>query len=202
MRRKKNKPGRRMDLSQQPGFLLRESRRLALVVLLFAWVSSLASSRAETRSMHEYELKAGVLYRILEYVEWPADSLSSNSPTIQIGLLGTFPYLQAIKVLNDKMVRGRKLVVKHLSGPAEAIDCQVLFIGASEEPQLSRIIGEIDGRPILTVGEVEGFAMNGGMINLVEGRNRIVMEVNREVADRARLSISSQLLKLAKILPR
>jgi hypothetical protein len=36
----------------------------------------------------------------------------------------------------------------------------------------------------------------------VAGPNRIVMEINREVASQARLSLSSQLLKLAKLVSR
>ena len=63
-------------------------------------------------------------------------------------------------------------------------------------------MAQIKDGPVLTVGEVEGFAEQGGMVNLLAGPNRIVMEINREVANRAGLSVSSQLLKLAKLIPR
>ena len=157
---------------------------------------------AQTGTLHEYELKAGVLYHILEYVEWPAGSKTSNSPCIQIGLLGEIPFAEALGVLDGKTMQGRKVIVKRFSRAADAVDCQVLFIGASEKPRLPEIVEDLKNHAILTVGEVEGFATKGGMINLIAEQNRIVMEINREVAGQAHLNISSQLLKLAKVFPK
>jgi len=67
---------------------------------------------------------------------------------------------------------------------------------------MSDIIAEVRNRPVLTVGEVEGFAEQGGIVNLLADQNRITMEINRATAGESRLSISSQLLKLAKVFPR
>lgn len=174
--------------------------RWLLIVALWA---SLGASRcgAQAGMQREYELKAGVLYHIIKYVEWPVASRSNTPPTLQIGLLGRIPHAEAIEVLDGKTVQGRRLVVKRLAAEDEARHCQVLFIGASEKPRLAEIVSGTKSLPILTVGEVEGFAEHGGMVNLVEQQNRIAMEINREVASQAGLSISSQLLKLAKVFP-
>jgi hypothetical protein len=160
---------------------------------------TLAPCPAQTGTQHEYEVKAGVLYRIIGYVEWPKDSLPESHPIIQIGLLGQIPFPEALEVLDGKTVQGHKLVVKRLTDLSAAADCQVLFIGASEKPRLAEIVAGIKNRPVLTVGEAEGFAEGGGVVNLIAGQNRIVMEINREAAGRAGLSISSQLLKLARV---
>jgi hypothetical protein len=154
---------------------------------------------AQTGTAHEYALKAGVLYHIIEYVEWPRGS--NNTSTIEIGLLGDIPFADSLEVLNSKAIQGRKLVVKRIATPAEAESCHVVFVGASEKPRISQIVNELKNRPVLTVGEVEGFAEKGGMVNLIAGPNRIVMEINRQVAADAKLSMSSQLLKLAKLVP-
>ena len=171
---------------------------LGLVLL----TGTMASGYAQMRNQHEYEVKAGVLYHIIEYVEWPADSLTNNPAEIQIGLLGQIPFAEALEVLDGKTLQGRKVVVKRISTAQEAGKCQVVFIGASEKPRLPEIIGELKDQPVLTVSEVEGFAERGGMVNLIAGPNRIIMEINREVANQSRLSISSHLLKLAKVIPR
>jgi hypothetical protein len=160
---------------------------------------TLAPCQAQTGTQHEYEVKAGVLYHIIGYVEWPKDSAPDNQSVIQIGLLGQIPFPEALEVLDGKTVHGHKLVVKRLTDLSAAADCQVLFIGASEKPRLAEIVAGIRNRPVLTVGEVEGFAEGGGVVNLVAGQNRVVMEINREAASRAGLSISSQLLKLARV---
>ena len=157
---------------------------------------------AQTGTQHEYELKAGVLYHIIEYVEWPKSALSNNPPAIEIGLVGQLPFAEALEVLSGKSVQGRELVVKRISDVQSAANCQVLFISASEKARLPQIVGQVKDRPVLTVSEVPGFAEEGGMVNLLAGPNHIVMEINRDAANQARLSLNSQLLKLAKVFPR
>jgi hypothetical protein len=184
-----------------PGGLRHHAACLGLG-LAFLLGGAVARCAAQTRTQHEYEVKAGVLYHIIEYVEWPAESRTNSPSAIQIGLLGQIPFAEALEVLDGKTIQGRKVIVKRLSTVEEAANCQVVFIGASEKPKLPEIIGELKHQPILTVSEVEGFAERGGMINLIAGPNRIVMEINREVASQARLGISSHLLKLAKVVPK
>jgi hypothetical protein len=170
--------------------------------LVFLLGGTMPRCAAQMRTQHEYEVKAGVLYHIIQYVEWPAES-STNSPAeLQIGLLGQIPFAEALEVLDGKTIQGRKVVVRRLSTIQEAPSCQVVFIGASEKPRIPEIISGLKDQPILTVSEVEGFAEQGGMVNLLAGPNRVIMEINREVANQAHLSISSHLLKLAKVIPR
>jgi len=161
-----------------------------------------ASSSAQTGTQHEYELKAGVLYRIIEYIEWPKEALSNNPGALQIGLIGQIPFADALELLSGKSIQGRELIVKRIPDLQAAASCQVIFIGASEKSRISEIVAEMKDRPVLTVSEVDGFAEHGGMVNLLAGPNRIVMEINREVTGRAKLSVSSQLLKLARVYPR
>jgi hypothetical protein len=53
--------------------------------------------------------------------------------------------------------------------------------------------------PVLTIGEIPGFAKRGGIINLVLEDNKVHFEVNVEAAKEADLNISSRLLALARI---
>jgi len=49
------------------------------------------------------------------------------------------------------------------------------------------------------VGEMEGFALRGGMIELFTERNRVRFRVNLVAAKAANLRISSKLLELAEV---
>jgi hypothetical protein len=178
------------------------SWRSFVIALLLVLGPGTFRSVAQTGTQHEYELKAGVLYHIMEYVQWPAEVVSNNPATLQIGLIGEITFADALEVLNGKTIQGRQLIVKRISDLPSAASCQVIFIGGSEKPRIPEIVAEVKDRPILTVSEVEGFAEQGGMVNLMAGPNRIVMEINREVTGKAKLNISSQLLKLAKVFPR
>jgi hypothetical protein len=46
---------------------------------------------------------------------------------------------------------------------------------------------------------MDRFAMQGGVLGLVEFEGKVKLEVNIEAAQQANLKISSQLLKLARI---
>jgi hypothetical protein len=75
----------------------------------------------------------------------------------------------------------------------------VLFIGRTESRRLGRILAALKGRNILTVGDMEGFSRDGGVIRFVVENNRIRFRINVDAADAAHLTISSKLLRLAQI---
>ena len=52
---------------------------------------------------------------------------------------------------------------------------------------------------MLIVGDMEGFARSGGIINLVMTEGKVHFEINVSAAERAGLKISSKMLKLAQI---
>src|SRR5438105_5746280 len=129
-----------------------------LLALALLGILGISPSEAQTGSQHEYELKAGVLYHIIEYVEWPKSAFSNSLPAIEIGLVGQIPFADALEVLSGKTIQGRELIVKRVSDPQAAAKCQVLFIAASEKPRISEIVAPLKDRPVLTVSEIEGFA--------------------------------------------
>ena len=51
----------------------------------------------------------------------------------------------------------------------------------------------------MTVGEAQGFASGGGVINFKLDSGRVRFEINVEAAEHAQLHISSKLLSLAQI---
>jgi hypothetical protein len=74
----------------------------------------------------------------------------------------------------------------------------MLFISDSEKDNLSQILETVKGTPTLTIGDTKGFAQQGIMINFVMEQNKVGFEINTESARRAKIIISSKLLKLAK----
>ena len=70
---------------------------------------------------------------------------------------------------------------------------------APEKQQEDRIVSGLKGIGTLTVGESEGFAVLGGIINFTVDANKVHFEVNRLAAQRAGLKLSSRLLSIAKL---
>jgi hypothetical protein len=93
------------------------------------------------------------------------------------------------------------VVVRRIASPGEAGGCHVLFVGETEAAHAEQVVAQVSARPILTVGDAEGFARRGGMINFTRRGSRLGFEINRSAVRRAGLDLSSQLLKLAELVP-
>jgi hypothetical protein len=159
------------------------------------------SPSAQTASPTEYEIKAAFLYNFAKFVEWPPDAFKNSGGSFVIGVLGEDPFEKGLeKELTGKPLQDKQLVFKRLSSLDDALGCQVVFISASEEERLGAILNRLQGSPILTVSDMGKFIQHGGMVGFILQDNKVGFNVNRTVAESAGLKISSQLLKLAKII--
>jgi len=169
----------------------------ALALALLA--SSALASSLRAQSATEYQVKAVFLYNFAKFVEWPSDPGGSSGP-ISICVLGDDPFDGILdQAIKGKTVNGRELVIKRFKQVGEAAACQIVFISSSNKKVLRPILESLIRAGALTVGETEGFAQLGGVINLTLEDNRVHFEINVDAAQRARLKISSKLLSLAKI---
>jgi hypothetical protein len=82
--------------------------------------------------------------------------------------------------------------------PATRRSCSCRLPSARTRPRYSR---RSSARGILTVGDTDGFASQGGAINFTLQARRVRFEINPTAAEQARLKMSSQLLKLATLVP-
>ena len=73
------------------------------------------------------------------------------------------------------------------------------MITAERSEQADGFIAAVAGKSVLTVGETEGFALSGGMIGFYNDDSKLRFEINRSLAESAKLRISSRLLRLARL---
>jgi len=183
-----------------PIVLSGEGIALILGMMLGAAMATLPDARAQPETPSEYQVKAVFLYNFAKFVEWPQDpSEATNSPLV-IGIIGDDPFGGALEqTVRGKSVRGHALVIRHFSKPEDARASQIVFISSSERSRLRSVLDSLKGASVLTVGDMEGFAHLGGVINFILEDNYVHFEINVEVAERAGLKLSSKLLSLAKI---
>jgi hypothetical protein len=179
---------------------LRRSRRISVIVV--CWFLCNASPRAFSLKTEnaEYPLKLAFLYNFAKFVEWPSDSFRSPGGTLAICIVGHNPF--SLDIENELRARpaGDHPVEFVALKPTDALNaCQIVFIPVTEKDKAARIVKSLKGASVLTVGESEGFAVRGGIINFTVEEGNIRFEINRRGADRAGLKISSKLLNLAKI---
>lgn len=179
----------------------RPPRRLLVpvAVLLVAIATGVGPAAAQDQVPLEYQVKAAFLYQFLSFVEWPAAALAGTRDTMVVGVVGETPMAAALEPLAGKPVRGRSLVVRPLRDLKSPGVLHVLFAGASARNRVASALQAVKGTSVLTIGETEGFARLGGMINFVIVDGKVRFEINPRAAEEAQLRISSKLLRLARI---
>jgi len=172
-----------------------EGNLLAMIRLVCGALLSLALAPAHA-APSEYELKAAFIYQIARFVEWqPANAGAS----LRLCVLGGNPFGPALDTIRGKPVNERKMEVSLLDMSADTGECDMLFVAAPAEKYLERIMALSRGRNMLTIGDTQGFAQRGVMVNFFPEDGKIRFEINPSVSRRAGIKISSQLLKLARI---
>jgi hypothetical protein len=180
--------------------MVRGFRAATSVLLVAAALAASAALSAETRSPSESDVKAAFLYNFTKYVEWPAESLSGDS--LVLCVFSRDPLGSILdETVRGETVHDRRLTTRRLTQLEQARSCHLLFVAASEEKDLTRVLQVLEGAHVLTVGDGEQFAEHGGMIGFRTEENKVRFDINVEAAERAGLKISSQLLKLGRVVP-
>jgi YfiR/HmsC-like len=153
----------------------------------------------DTPAASEAQIKAVFVFNFAKYMEWPATAFPNATAPIVIGVVGRDPFGDYLQHVEGKMAQGRPFVIKHLAADSDVSGCQILFISHSEATRMREILEKTKASPILTVGEDETFAQNGGIIRFVLKNGNVRLEIDLTAAQRAGLTISSKLLAVADV---
>jgi hypothetical protein len=149
----------------------------------------LAAHSAAAQTAGEAELKSAYLYNFTLFTDWPADSFAPGQP-LNICYPPASPLREALMRLANKMQHGHRIAVLP-APPDQAVSehCQVLLL---DQP--------LSGAPppgILTVSDGEAARASAVITLQLEG-DYLRFDVDTDVARQLRLTLSSQLLKLAR----
>ncbi len=146
----------------------------------------------------EYQVKAVYLFNFGRFVSWPPEDPASASGPFAICVMGKDPFGPLLDAtLEGETIGGRNVVARRVVQMEDTAGCRVLFISESEESRLKDILAVLDKSSILTVSDMAHFADRGGMIQFVLQGDRVRFEVNLASAAGAKLTLSSDLLKVA-----
>jgi hypothetical protein len=172
------------------------SRLAALAALLLLAPATIRA--ADPRPATEIEVKAAFLYHFAQLVTWPKET---QGPVV-VAVVGRDPFGDRLEAtIGDQAVRGRPIRIERASRPRDLASVpHVLFVGAATLPQAQALLAEVPEAPVLTVGAAPGFAGGGGMVEFrVTPDARVAFDIDLRAVDRAGLAMSSQLLKIARI---
>jgi hypothetical protein len=169
-------------------------------MLLLALSALTLGASGQTVPSREYQLKAVFLFNFAQFVTWPPTAFADENAPLVIAVLGEDPFGNYLdETVRGEKVGGHPLVIRRYDRVEDIKDCHILFVSPSENTRMKDIIAGLRGRSILTVGETDGFAHEGGMIRFMTEQNKIHLRINLEAARAENLTISSRLLRLADI---
>lgn len=164
--------------------------KVCLLVLLCLSVS--VSIQAKDRS-EEYQLKAVLLGRLLQFITWPEELGPAGTA---LCIIGDNPFGESL----DRVFSEQETPLIYFSENTNQIEqCKAVFLSESELRLLPSWLERLQNRPILSISDIPRFAVSGGMINLTFENRRVRFRINKNAADASELNLSFQLLNLSDI---
>jgi hypothetical protein len=180
--------------------LFRKSPCLAFTITFCAVMSSAPHAHAQAEGVGEYQVKAAFLYNFAKFVEWPPEAMPKANAPLILGVVGEDPFGPVLEeTLKGKTANGHPFVVRRFRREEDASGCQILFTSSSDQRYIRSLLAVLKGSSVLTVGETERFCRLGGIINFTLEENKVRFKINVDAAERARLNISSKLLRVANV---
>jgi hypothetical protein len=157
-----------------------------------------ATAGAAQDADQEYRLKAAFVYQFSQFVDWP-EAAWVNLKDVELCVSGAEALQRELeRLVKGESLRGRPYVVRALGRDDAVASCQVLVVTARSKDDVTELLRDTVGRPILTIGETDRFLDDGGIIRLTLDQRRVRFDVSAAEARRAGLRISPQLLNLAR----
>jgi hypothetical protein len=182
---------------------MRLKYRRGLTGLVFTLTMSLQFAlvlHGQTITSPEYQVKAVFLFNFSQFVEWPATAFPGAQAPLVIGVLGDDPFGSYLdETVQGEKVNGHPLEVRRLQSAQDARSCHILFINWGNTEKLKGVFTDLKGSSVLTVGDAADFARQGGVVRFFTENSKIRILINLEAAKAAELTISSKLLRLARI---
>ncbi|NBQ68943.1 MAG: YfiR family protein [Nitrosomonadaceae bacterium] len=180
-------------LLRLPDHFVKRSICRCLLALCLAFGLSISHSMARADNILEYQVKAAFIYNFIAFTQWP----DTTGSVINLCVYGEDYFGSEIDKLQSKPVDKRHIRVVRTSIPEKLPDCQVIFFSKSVSGSLSNFLSNLPARPILTLADSPNAIAQGVIINMNLVNEKIVFEINLEIARKSGLDISSKLLQLA-----
>jgi len=171
---------------------LAQPRRNGLAGVAALWAALCVPVPACAQAQSEAALKAKLTLSLTRFVQWPG---GASSDTLRVCLAQRDASIaQAFAEADGQMVNGRRIQV--VKAPPVG-GCNVLYVHASAErvPELLRAAAS---GPVLIVGDADGTLNLGGMVEFVPVNDSIRFDINMAAFRQSQLTVSSQVLKLAR----
>lgn len=149
-------------------------------------------------AVSEYELKAAYLYNFAMFTTWPQERMEEKDSALVFCVFAQDAQAASIAGLQARKIRDRSIRVRQIETPEDGRGCHVLFFGAKSTEAIPSILEVVRDTGTLTVTDVADSIRKEAVISMAIENGKLAFDVNLLNARRARLTLSSKLLKLAR----
>ncbi len=154
------------------------------------------SASGSAQQFNETELKAAYLYNFAYFITWPEPAtrdflFCSYANTPVTGILS--------RLIDGEKVHDRPIRLLVDPIPEQLHECHIVFVPAQQERILPTILEFLRAFPVLTVSDIPDFEQRGGMVRLTTEDRRIQPVIQLHNVIRAKLAVSSKLLRSSRI---
>ena len=169
----------------------RPSLLMALALIPLLWSHS-AFSNEVTK---EDKVKAAIVYKLTKFISWPA-----KKQTLALCVIGSGGINSELSKINHKFSMGRRISVTHkaVAAPLDRL-CDMVYVHNIKSIDVATVLDKLQKKPVLTISDSNDFAYQGGVVELFRTGSKIRFAISKSSTRSAGLSISPQLMKLAKI---
>lgn len=173
--------------------------RSCTLLLMWLWVSCAAGLARADGPVGELDLKAAYIFNFIQFIEWPENDATPGSE-VTLCVSPFSPLKRPLTALEGKQTtKGRTVQVK-LMEITGLRDCRVLVLhNADVEPALRMLRTMPPAHGVLTISDELTFVSPEIVIALAHKEGRVVFGISPDAAAKAGLTISSRLLRLAKV---
>ncbi|MDD5388352.1 MAG: YfiR family protein [Gallionellaceae bacterium] len=166
-------------------------RGILLAILL------LALAPPTRAALEEYEVKAAVIYHLSLFAEWPPGSPREGSFNL-CALTENESMAEALSRLGGKTVKGVSLMAWRKRPTSDLSICQMVYLGDMNDAARGRVIAQLAGQPVLTIGNGGGAQIPGIMVSLGIAGERVYFDIDLPAVQRGGLRLDAKLLRLAR----
>lgn len=172
-----------------------------IVIGIFIFVCSLAAFADEkSLQLYEQKIKAGIVYNLLKYTQWPVDSTTIKNNKLSICLYSNDPFDGYLSPLAGRTLQQLTIDINIIDSIAKITNCSVVIVHKDQLKDLSQLLNAAQQKNILTVSDAINFAQTGGMVELAKQDEKISLYINPVAISAAHLSIQEPMLKLTKVI--
>jgi hypothetical protein len=177
-------------------------RNYWFIPLVLSLLISRPGMSQETEVLTEYQVKAAFLLSLTNFVEWPTDAFYEQNQPLVIAVVGENPFDSLLEeAVQGRMLENHPIEIRRLATIDKIDNIHMLFVSKSETRRIEQIITQTINHPILTIADMDQSDCKGIMVVMsVSKDNKLKFAINNDRVNKAKLQISSRVLRFADII--